>query len=68
LWACSLLDRSPAPCSFAGRYVSSGGSMWSWHFALEVQPPGNTFTRDQQVFEKRGDATLGLGPGISAAA
>jgi CxxC motif-containing protein (DUF1111 family) len=31
-----------------------------------LEPPGDSFTRDQQVFEKREDATLGLGPVFNA--
>jgi hypothetical protein len=30
------------------------------------EPPGDTFARDQQVFEKREDAGLGLGPVFNA--
>jgi len=30
------------------------------------EPPGDSFTRDQQVFEKREDASLGLGPVFNA--
>ena len=31
-----------------------------------VEPPGDTFTLDQQIFEKREDASLGLGPVFNA--
>jgi CxxC motif-containing protein (DUF1111 family) len=31
-----------------------------------AEPPGDTFARDQQVFEKREDASLGLGPVFNA--
>jgi CxxC motif-containing protein (DUF1111 family) len=31
-----------------------------------AEPPGDSFTRDQQVFEKREDASLGLGPVFNA--
>jgi hypothetical protein len=31
-----------------------------------TEPPGDTFIRDQQVFEKREDANLGLGPVFNA--
>src|SRR5215469_5957439 len=30
------------------------------------EPPGDTFARDQQIFEKREDASLGLGPVFNA--
>jgi len=33
-----------------------------------AEPTGDTFVRDQQVFEKREDASLGLGPVFNAAA
>src|SRR5215471_16396309 len=31
-----------------------------------AEPPGDNFTRDQQIFEKREDASLGLGPVFNA--
>ena len=31
-----------------------------------AEPPGDTFVRDQQVFERREDASLGLGPVFNA--
>jgi len=31
-----------------------------------VEPPGDTFARDQQIFEKREDPSLGLGPVFNA--
>src|SRR6267154_170355 len=31
-----------------------------------AEPPGDTFTHDQQIFEKREDASLGLGPVFNA--
>src|SRR5258708_27289692 len=69
LIALGLLAQPPATEAPAGfdtptLQTQNAGSQSSSNGIAE--PPGDTFTHDQQIFEKREDASLGLGPVFNA--